>query len=142
MKQIWVKTMNSELKNMVARMESAMNSRWVNEARRFAKRQNKEIRRNLAALQRRIPGEVDRLKTYVTEQRKEINTLISEVRKNPRMRVRVKLTPKGLKIVNLKKDVMTSASPAKKAASPRAKSKKASQAASDTVVSVPSADLT
>jgi bisphosphoglycerate-dependent phosphoglycerate mutase len=73
---------------------------WVEEARKYAEKQSKEMKKLLATdakkvqafvtkerkelekLQKQLPAEVEKLRTFVLSQRKEFEKLITKVRKN------------------------------------------------------------
>jgi hypothetical protein len=73
---------------------------WVEEARKYAEKQSKDMKKLLATdtkkvqafvakerkelekLQKQLPAEVEKLRTFVLSQRKEFQKLITKVRKN------------------------------------------------------------
>ncbi len=99
--------MNSDLKKIVSRVKSAQNQlesmlkdkSWIEDARKYANRQSKEVkklltadvakvrtflereRKELARFQKQLPGEVQKLKKFVDSQRKELEKLLGSVRK-------------------------------------------------------------
>ncbi|MGZ3688639.1 MAG: hypothetical protein ACXWPM_12140 [Bdellovibrionota bacterium] len=102
-----MKTVNGELKKIVGRVKTAQtqletllkNQDWVEEARKYAEKQSKEVkkllsgdvekvksfiekeRKELERFQKDIPGEVEKLRKFVMGQRKELEKLLSRVRK-------------------------------------------------------------
>ncbi len=102
-----MKTMNSELKKVVSRVKTAQvqlqsllkNKTWVEDARKYAERQGREVkklfsadvgkvknflekeRKELEKFQKQIPGEVKKLRKFVTTQKKEFEKLLLKVRK-------------------------------------------------------------
>lgn len=100
-------TMNSEIKKVVGRVKEAQKKLqtmingqdWVEDARKYAERQGKEVkklitadankvktflereRKELERFQKQIPGEVKKFRTFVLSQRKEIEKLLANVRK-------------------------------------------------------------
>jgi hypothetical protein len=102
-----MKTMNSEIKKVVGRVKDAQKTLqtllkgqdWVEEARKYAERQGKEVKKLLSAdagkvksflererkelerFQKQIPGEVKKLRSFVLSQRKEVEKLLANVRK-------------------------------------------------------------
>jgi peptidoglycan hydrolase CwlO-like protein len=102
-----MKTVNGELKKVVDRVKQAQNQLqgliksqdWVDEARKYAERQSKEVkkllsgdvekvktflekeRKELDKFQKQIPGEVKKFRTFVAGQRKELEKLLANVRK-------------------------------------------------------------
>ena len=102
-----MKTMNSEIKKVVNRVKEAQGQLqtlinrqdWVEEARKYAKRQGKEVkklfapdvekmktflereRKELERFQKQIPSEVKKLKKFVNLQKKEFERLLLNVRK-------------------------------------------------------------
>ena len=109
-------SVNSQLKKVVGRVKAAQvqlqgllrNKTWVEDARKYAERQGKEVKKLLTAdagkvkiflererkelerLQKQIPGEVKKLKKYVNLQRKEFEKLLSSVRKTSKANGSVK----------------------------------------------------
>ena len=103
-----MKAMNSELKKVVTRVKAAQeqlntllkNATWVEEARVYAERQSKEVkklfsadinkvksflekeRKQLEKFQRQLPGEVEKLRKFVNSQKKEFEKILTNVRKN------------------------------------------------------------
>ncbi len=102
--------MNAEIKKVVNRVKEAQNQLqslikgqdWVEEARKYAERQGKEVkklfapdvekmksflereRKELERFQKQIPGEVKKLKKFLNMQKKEFEKLLVSVRKmNP-----------------------------------------------------------
>lgn len=99
--------MNAELKKVVSRVKTAQtqlqallkDKTWMEEARKYAERQGKEVKKLLAGdvskvktfiekerkelerFQKQIPGEVDKLRKFVDGQRKELEKLLKTVRK-------------------------------------------------------------
>ncbi len=102
-----MKTMNAEVKKVFTKVKEAQaqlqsliqGQDWVEEARKYAKRQGKEVkklfgpdvekmkkflereRKELARFQKQIPSEVKKLKKYVDSQRKEFEKLLTQVTK-------------------------------------------------------------
>ncbi|MFZ9596252.1 MAG: hypothetical protein ACO3A2_09260 [Bdellovibrionia bacterium] len=98
-------SMNTEIKKVVKRVKEAQNQLqsliqghdWVEEARKYAERQGKEVkklfapdvmrmktflekeRKELERFHKRIPDEVKKLKKFVNAQKKEFETLLSSV---------------------------------------------------------------
>jgi hypothetical protein len=98
---------NSEIKKVVTRVKAAQtqlqevlkSQDWVDEARKYAERQGKEVkkiltddvgkmktflereRKELERIQKQIPGEVDKLRKFIAGQRKEFEKLLTNVRK-------------------------------------------------------------
>ncbi len=98
---------NSEIKKVISRVKEAQaklqglikNQDWVDEARKYAERQSKEVKKLLSAdiskvktflekerkelerFQKQIPGEVKKLRVFVQGQKKELEKLLSNVRK-------------------------------------------------------------
>jgi len=99
--------MNAELKKVVGRVKTAQaqlqtllkDKSWLDEARKYAERQGKEVkkllsgdvskvktfiereRKELERFQKQIPGEVQKLRKFVDGQRKELEKLLKTVRK-------------------------------------------------------------
>ncbi len=99
--------MNSEMKRVVERVKTAQvrfqgllkNQDWVDEARKYAEKQAREVRKLLTSdagkvkvfiererkelerFQRQIPGEVKKLSKFVKGQRKELERLLAHLRK-------------------------------------------------------------
>ena len=99
--------MNGEVKRVLERAKKAQsklqtilkNQSWIEEARKYAEKQRKEVRKLLATdigrvkiflekerkelekLQREIPGEVKKLRGFVTGQRKELGKLLKNLRR-------------------------------------------------------------
>jgi hypothetical protein len=99
--------MNAEIKKIVLKAKTAQeklqvllkSQDWVEEARRYAEKQGKEVRKLLTSdvgkvktflekeraelerFQKQIPGEVKKLRTFVKGQRKELGKLLANVRK-------------------------------------------------------------
>ncbi len=97
--------MNAELKKVVSRVKTAQaqlenllkNRTWVEEARKYAERQGKEVkklisgdvskvktflekeRKELERFQKQIPGEVKKFRKFVMGQRKEIEKLLGSI---------------------------------------------------------------
>ena len=102
-----IKNVNAELKKVVGRVKEAQgelkamidNHDWIDEARKYAERQGKELkkllgsdiskvkeflereRKELERFQKQIPGEVKKLRQFVGDQRKELEKLIANVKK-------------------------------------------------------------
>ena len=99
---------NSEFRKVVGRVKTAQsniqtvlkNQTWVDDARKYAEKQGKEVRKLLASadagkvkaflekerkelerFQKQIPGEVKKLRSFVAGQRKELEKLLKNVRK-------------------------------------------------------------
>lgn len=130
-----MKSMNTEINKVVSKVKEAqgqlqnmINSHdWVEEARKYAERQGKEVkkiltsdvskvksflekeRKELERFQKQIPGEVKKLRKFVNTQKKEFEKLLANV---------VKMSNNGGKA----KSAKTSAKP-KKAATSRKKKK-------------------
>jgi hypothetical protein len=126
-----IMAMNSEIKKIVSRVKETQaqlqtllkDRTWVEDARKYAERQGKEVRKllttdmgkvktflererkELERFQKQLPGEVKKLRKFVTTQKKELEKLLTSVRK-------ARFTPKGKTRAGAKK---TSAS--KKSAS-------------------------
>jgi hypothetical protein len=101
-----MKAMNSELKKVVNRVKAAQaqlqtllkDRTWVEDARKYAERQGKEVRKLFTAdvnkvktflererkeldkFQKQIPGEVKKFRKFVIGQRKELEKLLLKVR--------------------------------------------------------------
>src|SRR5438270_13051313 len=99
--------MNDTVKKVVSRVKAAQerlqillkNQDWVEDARKFAEREGKEVRKLLAGdvsrvktflererkelekIQKQIPGEVKKVRDYVQKQGKELEKLLSNVKK-------------------------------------------------------------
>lgn len=99
--------MNVDIKKVVGRVKAAQQKLqtllkgqdWVEEARKYAERQGKEVRKLISAdagkvktflererkelerFQKQIPGEVKKLRAFVLSQRKEFEKLLVNVRK-------------------------------------------------------------
>ncbi len=99
--------MNTELKKIVGKMKAAQqqlqglvqDQSWVEEARKYAERQGKEVkklltsdvkkvrvflekeRKELERFQKQIPSEVKKLRKFVDGQKKELEKLIATTRK-------------------------------------------------------------
>ena len=99
--------MNTELKRVVSRVKSAQaqlqsvlkDQAWVEDARKYAERQGKEVkklftadivkvkaflgreRKELERFQKQIPNEVKKLRKFVNEQKKEFGKLLLSMRK-------------------------------------------------------------
>lgn len=108
------KKMNSELKKVVEGVKAAQvqlqsllkDKSWIEDARKYAARQGKEVkkllradvskvrtfiereRKELERFQKQIPGEVKKLKKFVDLQKKELEKLLGKVRQ---------VQPKGAK---------------------------------------------
>lgn len=102
-----MKSMNSEIKKVILRVKEAQaqfqtliqSQDWVDEARKYAERQGKEVkklfgpdlekmksflereRKELERFQKQIPSEVKKLKKFVDLQKKEFEKLLTNVRK-------------------------------------------------------------
>jgi hypothetical protein len=102
-----MKTMNPELKKIVKGVKDAQSQlqtllkdrSWMQEARRYAEKQGKEMKKLLAAdadkvrtfvererkelerIQKQIPGEVEKFRKFVMSQRKELEKLMGRVGK-------------------------------------------------------------
>ena len=102
-----MKSMNSEIKKVVERVKEAQvqlqglvkSHDWVEEARKYAERQGKEVKKlfapdvekmksflerekkELERFQKQIPSEVKKFKKFVNMQKKEFEKLLSNVRK-------------------------------------------------------------
>jgi len=102
-----IKTVNEEIKKVIGRvkeaqaqLQSIVNSQaWVDEAKKYAERQGKEMkklfapdvekvkiflereRREIEKFQHQIPIEVKKVRQFVTSQKKEFEKLITNVRK-------------------------------------------------------------
>lgn len=102
-----MKDINSEVKKVVkqvktaqAKLQAALKDKtWVEDARKYAERQGKEVRKLLEAdvtkvvafvererkelekIQKQIPGEVKKLRKFVNGQRKELERLLTSLRK-------------------------------------------------------------
>lgn len=100
-------TVNAEIKKVIGRVKEKQgqfealvrNQDWVDEARKYADRQSKEVRKILSGdvskvktflekerkelekFQKQIPGEVKKLRQFVLGQRKELEQLIANVKK-------------------------------------------------------------
>lgn len=99
--------MNVELKRVVDKVKEAQtrlngllnNQEWLDEARKYAERQGKEVKKLISAdvtkvksflenerkemerFQRQIPGEVKKLRTFIKSQRKDLEKLIAQLKK-------------------------------------------------------------
>ena len=99
--------MNADLKKIVSRVKSAQtqletllkDKSWIEDARKYANRQSKEVKKLLTAdvakvrtflererkelerFQKQLPAEVQKLKKFVDSQRKELEKLLGSVRK-------------------------------------------------------------
>jgi hypothetical protein len=99
--------MNAEIKKVVGRVKAAQaqlqtllkDKTWIDEAKKYADRQGKEVKKLLAGdvskvktfiererkelerFQKQIPGEVQKLRKFVDGQRKELEKLLKNVRK-------------------------------------------------------------
>lgn len=102
-----MKSMNSEIKKVVNRVKQAQtqfqslikSQDWIDEARKYAERQGKELRKlfapdvekmksflererkELERFQKQIPGEVKKIRKFVTLQKKEFEKLLVSIRK-------------------------------------------------------------
>src|SRR4051812_18339166 len=102
-----MKSMNAEIKKVVGRVKEAQvqlqsmvkSHDWVEEARKYAERQGKEVkklfapdvekmktflereRKELERFQKQIPGEVKKFRKFVDMQKKELEKLLTSVRK-------------------------------------------------------------
>ncbi|OFZ17913.1 MAG: hypothetical protein A2X94_12800 [Bdellovibrionales bacterium GWB1_55_8] len=100
-------TVNTELKKIVDQLKSAQvkfqtllnNQDWVDEARKYAERQGKEVkklisadvsrvktflereRKELEKMQKQIPGEVKKLRQFAKTQKKEFERLLNRIGK-------------------------------------------------------------
>jgi hypothetical protein len=107
MKDGIMKSMNAEIKKVVSKVKDAQTQLqgivkshdWVEEARKYAERQGKEVkklfapdvekmktflereRKELERFQKQIPGEVKKFKKFVDMQKKEFERLLTSVRK-------------------------------------------------------------
>lgn len=98
--------MNSEVKKVIDRAKKAQaklqvilqNQDWIEEARKYADKQRREVkkllntdvnkvknflereRKELERFQKEIPGEVKKLRAFVKSQRKELENLIANLR--------------------------------------------------------------
>ncbi len=99
--------MNSEIKKIVSRVKDAQiqlqsllsDKTWIEDARKYAEKQKKEVRKLLRAdvgkvlsflererkelerFQKQIPGEFKKFRKFVTGQRKEFERLLKSVRR-------------------------------------------------------------
>ncbi len=99
--------MNTELSKVVENLKAAQgrlqslvkNKGWIDEARKYAEKQGKEVkkllsadvgkvrtfleteRKELARFQKSLPAEVNKLRKLVVAQRKEFETLLKKVKK-------------------------------------------------------------
>lgn len=115
--------MNKDIKKVVGRVKDAQDKlqaliksqEWVDEARKYAERQGKEVkklisadagkvkvflereRKELERFQKQIPGEVKKFRTFVLSQRKELEKLLKNVRKNGNTVLRSKKKAAGTK---------------------------------------------
>jgi Zn-finger nucleic acid-binding protein len=97
---------DGELKKVVSRVRTAQttlhsvlkNQKWVEDARKYAEKQSREVRKLLSSdlgkvktflererkdlerFQRQIPGEVKKLRDFVKGQRRELEKLLKNVR--------------------------------------------------------------
>ncbi len=120
-----MKSMNSEINKVVSKVKEAqgqlqkmINSHdWVEEARKYAERQGKEVkkiltsdvskvksflekeRKELERFQKQIPGEVKKLRKFVSIQKKEFEKLLANVVKisNSGSKAKAKAKPKKAK---------------------------------------------
>ena len=102
--------MNAEIKKVVSRVKEVQtqlqglikSQDWVEEARKYAERQGKEVkklfapdvekimdflereRKELEKIQKQIPGEVKKFRKFMTMQKKEFEKLLSNVRSLPK----------------------------------------------------------
>lgn len=102
-----MKAMNSEIKKVVTKVKEAQvqlqslvkDYDWVGEARKYAERQGKEMkklfapdvrkmkdflereRKELERFQKQIPGEVKKIQKFVNLQKKELEKVLANVRK-------------------------------------------------------------
>jgi len=146
-----VKAVNSEIKKVVAavkdaqsQLQTALKDRsWIDDARKYADRQTKEIkklitsdmdrvvafveseRKELERFQRQIPGEVKKLKKFVDSQKKDLEKLLVSLRKGAKTSGKTK----GRKAAVRKPAAAKTAAPRKKAAS-KARATGASESAS------------
>lgn len=128
--------METEIKKVVERVKDAQtklqtllkSQDWVEEARKYAERQGKEVKKLLSSdlsrvktfleregkslekIQKQIPGEVKKIRTFVQGQRKELEKLLTNVRK-------ASANGKGKKSSGAKKKKSSSASKSKAASS-------------------------
>src|SRR5262249_47673660 len=103
----WVEAVNAEVKRILKRAkkvqlrlnEVLQSQDWLEEARKYAEQQRKEVRKlietdleklraflererkELERFQKQIPGEVKKLRGFVLKQRKELETLLQGLRK-------------------------------------------------------------
>jgi hypothetical protein len=107
MKDKLMNAMESEVKKVVDRAKKAQvklqtilhNQDWIEEARKYAEKQRKEVkkllnhdvvkvksflekeRKELERFQKEIPGEVKKLRSFVKTQRKELEKLLKNLRR-------------------------------------------------------------
>lgn len=136
---------NAEIEKVVARVKSAQetlqgmlkNQAWVDDAKKYAERQGKEVkkllktdlfkvkaflereRKDLEHFQKQIPAEVKKISSFVKTQKKEFEKLLDGVKKAG---VKVSVQKKG----KTKKTGAASASKKKKASSKQATSESSS----------------
>ena len=116
-----MKSMNSEINKIIskvkeaqAQLQSMVSSHdWVEEARKYAERQGKEVKKILTAdvskvktflekerkelerFQKQIPGEVKKLRKFVAVQKKELEELLANVVKMNNGSSKTKSKPKA-----------------------------------------------
>ena len=99
--------MNGELKKIVSRVKSAQaqvqkvlaDKSWLEDARNFAEKQGKEVkklfaqdvtkvktfidreRKGLERIQKQLPAEMKKIKKFVDQQKKELEKILASVRK-------------------------------------------------------------
>jgi hypothetical protein len=143
--------MNSEIKKVVSRVKEAQsqlqtflkNQVWVEEARKYAERQGKEVkklfgpdvdklksflereRKELERFQKQIPVEIKKFKKFVSIQKKDFEKLLTNVRKMNKT-AGAKSSPSRSKKAKSTKSTSAGAAPRKKAQAPTVVSSQAS----------------
>src|SRR4051794_4767017 len=137
-----MKSMNSEIKKVVNRVKEAQSQfqtliktqDWIDEARKYAERQGKELRKlfapdvekmksflererkELERFQKQIPGEVKKIRKFVALQKKEFEKLLVNIRKMAPQKTGVARASNG-KSTRSKPKTAKRAAPKKKSAS-------------------------
>ena len=144
---------HKEMKNWIEKMKAAqkqlnnlVKDNWVNEAKRFAERQGKEVRKliqtditkvrtfverekkDLEKLQKQIPNELNKWKKVLETQKKELTGLLGKAQKASGGKA-----AKGGKKTASKSKARKSASTARKTTSPKTSKKKSVTANEATV---------
>ena len=131
-----IKSVNEEIKKMIGRVKDTQaqlqgivkSQDWVDEARKYAERQGKEVkklfapdvekmkdflvreRQELERFQKQIPIEVKKVRQFVSDQKREFERLVTSIRKlnKPKKKAGLKKAPKKAPKRRTKKKATTS----------------------------------